>query len=231
MSALIEPEFALFQVPVEILGTNPIEPQQPPLRETPEALDPVDVSSSAIRIASLIMVDAMVLIAVEHQAVIGTPLVRIESAAWFDQLTNDRSNLSGSGVLEDLGVDPAASSQQTKDRDLGRATPTPAPVLAPKVALIQFDLSGKALLVRLLFLVSRDPLPKESVVAIDGVAIDPCQPSGLSGGEILAEAVQDLFHLVRAQFAILDAHSRLVYHISSSLEPLYLVPRLVLRRS
>jgi hypothetical protein len=31
--------------------------------------------------------------------------------------------------------------------------------------------------------------------------------------------VQDLSQLVRAQFAISDAHPRLVYHISSSLDP------------
>ena len=219
MSSFIVTEFALFQVPVEISGTNPIEPQQPPFGKTPEALDPVDVTSSPIRVTSLVMVDAMVLIAVEHQAVISAPLVRIDPAARSDELANDRSNLSGRGVLDDLGVDPTVAPQQTKDRDLGCTAPALAPVLASKVALIQFDLSGKSLLLRLLFLVSRDLLPKESVVAVDGVAVDPRQPSGLSGREILAEAVQDLFHLVRAQFAILDAHPRLVYHISSSLEP------------
>ena len=206
-------------MPVEILSANPIELQQPSLGKTPEAFYPIDVASLSIRISVSVMVDAMVLIAIEYQPIIGSPFVRVDRTPRSNESANDRANLGTARVLDDLSIDLSMAFEQTKHRGFSGAASAVAFVLSAEVTLIEFDLSSKAVSLGLLLLVDCDPFPKEPVVTIDGVAVNSQQASRLSGREIFTKAPQKFFPPLLAQFAILDQHSRPVYHISSSLEP------------
>ena len=170
---------------VETIGADAVKLGEPAFGEGPEGFDAVDVLPRSARELRLIMVDPIVPVAVEHEAVVGHPTVGVDRTAPTHEFPDKRRDFPGTGIADDLGGDPAVAFQDAEDRHLGCTSAAPPLALAAEVALVELDRSPEGLIRG--FLVGSDPFPEQAVVAIDRVAIDAGEVDGLRGCQIFAK--------------------------------------------
>ena len=122
-----------------LLG-NPIEFPHVTLRLVPEILNAVDVVPLVGK--ELGMVDPQVLEVRDIQHIVGLPAVGIYDAVGDDLALDDRYQGIGSGVGNDLRIDPPSALQQAENRDFPRRATT-ALALAPpaEIGLVHLDLT------------------------------------------------------------------------------------------
>ena len=101
---------------------NPIEFPHVTLRLVPEILDSVDVVLLVGK--ELGMVDPQVLEVRDIQHIVGLPAVGINDAVGNDFALDDRYQGIGSGVGNDLRIDPASALQQAEYWDFPRRATT-----------------------------------------------------------------------------------------------------------
>ena len=141
---MVPTPFGFFEVEEKILGTDAAQFGQTQFGKAPEALDPIDVIFAARELV-LVMVDAVMLVAIQHEAVVGLPAVGINGGRGKHLALDDRHQGLLGAVLDDLGEDLAAAFEQADDGRLAaRATPAFAahPARA-KVAFVDLHLARK----------------------------------------------------------------------------------------
>lgn len=191
----------------EVFSTDTIELPQPPLREAPEVLDAVHMVALPVRVLKVSMVDAVVLVAIEDEPVVGLPGIGVDRRSLLDQTLHDRHQLALSRILDDLGVDPSMTLENPEDGDLVGASPSLVIPPFPEVALIELDLPLHLPVDRLL--IRENLLSEELVVPVHRVAVESGDGGCLCGREILAKASDKLFQTVIADFLVRDHEKRL----------------------
>jgi len=112
--------------------------------EAPERFDAVDVVLATGELVFVVM-DAVMPVAVEHQAVVGSPAIRVDGAAGQHLTFDDGLQCLPRAVRHDLHVDVPASFEQADDRDLATGS-TSSPASHPpssEVAFVDLNFAGK----------------------------------------------------------------------------------------
>jgi len=92
------------------------------------------------------VVDAVVLVAGEHQSVVAFPLVGVDIRTGFlHQFLNDGQQTAPRGIGNNLGVHDAVALENTDNGDLGLRTAPPriAAVPGAEVALVNLNVTGQ----------------------------------------------------------------------------------------
>ena len=174
--AVIEAPLGFLEVEDEEFGADAAELGEAQLGEAPEAFDAVDVVLSARELV-LVMMDAVVLVAAQHQAVVGLPAVGINGGFRKHLSLYNRHQCLLGAVVHDLREDLPSALEQA---DNGRFSTRAAPALAahptrPEVAFVHFDLASKRL--RLLDRQLQNPQPQPVVKPLRGLRTQPRQTS------------------------------------------------------
>lgn len=184
---MIESELAFLEVQVEPLGAN-----TPPLRQAgfgraPETFDAIDVNAAASRELVGAMQDPMMLpVAHIDQAGIAAPPIRMNNAVASDPPPQNGLQRRFARIGYDLRVDLAVALEDPEHD--GFAARPPAALAfdpsRPKVGLI--DLHGAPPRGSALTDLGH-PLPQGEEVAIDRIAVEPCEDRHFGGLQIQGE--------------------------------------------
>ena len=172
--SVIETPFGFLEVDDEGIGADAAEFSQAQFGETPEALDAVDVVFAPSELVLLVM-NAVVLVTAQDEAVIGLPAVGIDGGFREHLPPDDRHQLLAGAVLDDLGEDLSTPLEQADDGCLAaRTAPAPAAHPAcPEVAFVHLDLARKR--PRLLHGQLQNPTPQPVVKPLGGLHAQPAQ--------------------------------------------------------
>ena len=194
-----------------------IELLQPAFGKAPETLDAIDVDIPSLSELVLCMAHPQVsVISHVHQTIIASPTIAVDDAGRVDLPANDRLKCRFLTVWHDLRIDMTLAQEDAKDRLFSRSSPSfeftvhPSNAGGAEVALIQLYVSHHAL--KLFELVTINGQTEQTVVAVDRVAIDVSQPSGLTGCDVNAKVPHDFSNLVPADWLIFcSLHSDSLY--------------------
>src|ERR1700722_16223600 len=145
-TSMIETPFTFFEVKEKAIWANATQFEEAELREAPEAFDAVDMVFAPGEFV-LMMMDAMVLIAPQNQAVVSSPAIGVDVAAFQDPALDNRQQLSGRAVLHDADVNIVAALVEADYRDLAAcaAPPFAADASGTKIAFVDLHLSSELL--------------------------------------------------------------------------------------
>ena len=107
-ASMIETPFTFFEVEEEAIWADAAQFEEAEFGETPEALDAIDMVLAPGEFVFVVM-DAVMLVALQDQPVIGPPAVSVDVAAFQDFSFDDRQKLSGRAVFHDADVDVVAT--------------------------------------------------------------------------------------------------------------------------
>jgi len=188
---MIPTPFRFLEVEEKVLGTDAAQFGEAQLGKAPEALDAIDVVFSAGELV-LVMVDAVMLVAAQDEAVIGLPAVGINGGLGKHLALDDRHQGLLGAVLDDLGENLAAALEQADDGRLAaRATPAFAAHPArPKVTFVDLHLPRKR--PRLFQGQCQNPQAQPIVKTLRALHTQSRQPSRRQGGNIRAKQLQDI---------------------------------------
>lgn len=161
------------------MPTDTIELTQPSLREAPEVLNAIHVRSFSVAVLLLLVVDAVVLVAVEDESLVALPGIGVDRRSLFYDSRNDGQKLFAARILDDLSVDTAIALENAEDGNFVRASAALGILRLPEVALIQFHFAAERSIDR--FLILKDRLSEELVVPVDSDAADVGQVRCLCG--------------------------------------------------
>jgi|GEM_PF-4277732 len=137
--SMIEAKLHLLQVEHKVTPPDAIVPPQLRLRKAPEVLDPVNVSTVAMR-KGLFMQDAIMPVALGQQPVVAPEPIGVNRAAPRDLLPNDPPQHRPGHVGDRAGVDLAAPLQEPQDDDFALHRSAPQMLAdASKVTFVDFD--------------------------------------------------------------------------------------------
>ena len=119
---MVPTPFGFFEVEEKVLGTDAAQFGEAQRGEAPEALDAIDVIFSAGELI-LVMVNAVVLVAAQDEAVIGLPAVGINGGFGKHLTLDDRHQRLLGAVLDDLGENLAPPLEQADDGRLSAGSP------------------------------------------------------------------------------------------------------------
>ena len=188
---MVPTPFGFFEVEEKVVGTDATQLEEAKFAVAPEALDAIDVIFAARELV-LMMVDAVMLVATQNEAVIGLPTVGV-NGGFGEHLALDERHQGGLGaVLDDLGEDLAAPLEQTDDGRLAaRATPAFAAHPArPKVAFVDLHLARKR--PRFFQCQFQNPQAQSIVETLCALHTQARQPSRREGRDIRTKQLQDL---------------------------------------
>ena len=211
MVPVIEPELALFEVEVELVGRNTVELGQTAFSVAPEALDAVNVTLATSELISA-MEDPVVVVAVENQTIIRPPTVGVDRGPFEDMPLDHREKLLPAAVLHNVHADLAAALEHAEDRCLARcsASALASHTPGPEVRLIHLELAA---LLRLFHGILGDALAEQVVVPVHGLRIEFQDGSCFHRGKILSEALQDFSDPVGRELGVPERHRRILEEI------------------
>ena len=208
---MIESEFTLFQIQRELVRWNAVELREPPFRKAPEALDAVHVGFPSHEFI-LAMEDTVMVVAIEDEAVVGSPTVRMDGAAFKDFALDYGQELSPAAILHDRDVHLAGTFENAEHGRLSRraAASFAADAASSEVRFINFHLAAE-----LGFLdgVPSNLLPEEVVVPVYRLRIENEEGAGFDRGKILREAPQNLSDFECREFGVFERHRRILEEI------------------
>jgi len=135
--SMVEPEFALFQVPFEGLFGDAIERRQAAFSQAPKRLNAIHMrlASSQFVVA---MIDPKVLVKADvYPPIIPTPAIGMDDTGDVRLAPNNGLQCGFGGIGDDFGVDAIAALEQTKDDGLAIGSP-PAFAANPSCAKVRF---------------------------------------------------------------------------------------------
>ena len=91
--AMVPAPFGFLEVEDEVFGADAAQLGEAQLGEAPEAFDPVDVVLAAGELV-FVMMNAVVFVAAEHEAVVGLPAVGIDGGCGEHLALDDRHQFS-----------------------------------------------------------------------------------------------------------------------------------------
>ena len=120
---MVPTPFRFLEVEEKVFGTDAAQLGETQFGKAPEALNAIDVIFSAGELV-LVMVDAVLLVATQDEAVIGLPAVGINGGLGKHLALDDRHQGLLGAVFDDFGEDLAAALEQADDGRLAaRSTP------------------------------------------------------------------------------------------------------------
>ena len=114
---MVEAPFAFFEVKEEAILAHAAQFEEAELGVTPKAFDPVDVIFAAGELI-LVMMDAVVFVAFEDEAVVGLPAVGVDVRPCKHPPGDDRHQFLLGAVLDHAQIDVFAPLMQANDGDL-----------------------------------------------------------------------------------------------------------------
>ena len=140
---MVEAELHFFQVEIEVVAADTVITLELGLCIAPEVFDAIDVPTLA-HSKALLMIDTVVLEAVEHQPIVGAEAVGVDDALRYDLRLDDLPQSLARNIFDDAGVDTPFALQEPENRDLPGCNATARPfATATEVALIAFDLAAE----------------------------------------------------------------------------------------
>ena len=141
---MVPTPFGFFEVEEKVLSTNATQFGEAQFGKAPEALDAIDVIFAAGKLV-LMMVDTVMLVTAQDEAVIGLPAVGINGGLGKHLALDDRHQCLLGAVFDDLGENFSAALEQA---DHGRFPTGPAPAFAAhparaKVAFVDLHFARK----------------------------------------------------------------------------------------
>lgn len=172
----IEAPFALLQKPVNILGFDPVELPQVPLRLVPEVLNAVDRFVVIGKAAG--MVDAQMMKIADVQRIISPKGIGVHDAVRLHMLPDNRQEAVRVRGRDNRGVDLPAPLQQPENHDFARgAPPASAFACSAEITLVGLDFSRQPKAGQF----ACDELAQPKIEACRRVAMDPNDLRGRSG--------------------------------------------------
>ena len=169
-AAVIETPLTFFEVEEEAIFANAAQFKEAEFGVAPKGFDAVDVVFAACELV-LVMMDAVVFVALEDEAVVSLPSVGVDVGAFEDAPDDNRHQFLLGAVLYHAQIDVLSALVQADDGDF---TTRPAPAFAPhpawpKVALIDlhFTAQGRALAHRQ----GHDPLSQQLAKPMHGAVV------------------------------------------------------------
>lgn len=200
--AVVEAEFALFEVQVEGVGVHPSEPRQPGFGVSPEALDPVDVVAAHRAAAELVacVIDPQVLLVPHvHQSVVALEPVGVDHSPKVHFAANCGQNRVIRAVLYHLRLDLAVPLTDSEHDGLAARASARLALDATRteVALIDLDVAAEGPL-ELTGL--GHALTQAAQQAIDGVAVQTCELGDLDRRQVSGHTPRET-----AEFGLRDS--------------------------
>ena len=168
---MIEAPFGFFEMVVKVVPADATELGQAKFGKAPERLNPIDVAAASGELIFMMM-DAIVLVALQDEAVVSLPSIRVNGAATADHMAPDHAHqFSFRAVHDGRTEDSAPPFEQA---NYGDFTPGSTPTLAPhttrsKVAFIHFHTAGERS--RLCFRQHHHSCPQQAVDPMRGVLV------------------------------------------------------------
>ena len=156
-----------------------------------EAFDPIDMDPTDRNPFRFIEAQMFVIPDID-QAIIATPAVGGHNTRGVHPSPNHRLQRGSRTIWNQLGIDLPVSLKDAKDRLLVSAPPPEA--RRAKETLIHLDNAKQHLTFD--SLLSMNGTPEPPVIAIDRVAIDPQNFSGLGGSDIHTKQPENFFDFV-----------------------------------
>lgn len=193
--AMVEAPFGFLEMIIEVFPAHSPQLCQAQLGKAPKRFNPVDVTPSPGKLI-LVMMDAIVLVAFEHQTVVGAPSVGVDRAPRRDDLSLDDAHQFSLGAVHDRGAEDLSSSfEQSDHRHLSSSSTASKPSNAPrsKVAFIHFHAASKGCRFRLGQL--HNPGSQKPVDTMRRILIHPAKLAGRQRSNIRAPKPQNLSKL------------------------------------
>ena len=141
---MVPTPFRFLEVKEKVVGTDAAQFGEPKFGKAPEALDAIDVVFSAGELI-LVMVDTVMLVTAQDEAVIGLPAVGVNGGLGKHLALDDRHQCGLGAVLDDLREDLAAPLEQPDDGRFatGPTTAFAAHAARAKVAFVDLHFARK----------------------------------------------------------------------------------------
>ena len=159
----------------------------------PERFDAVDVVVIFYKLFG--MIDAVMFVSGEHEAVIAFPFVGVDVRAGFlYKPSNNGHERPSRGIRYDFSIHDAAPLEDAHDGDLGlrAAAPGIAPVTRAEIRLVNFNIPSEFLF--LYFLVRCNFSTEYVIIPINGVAVEAELFRRLNRRQFIAKTPQNLFY-------------------------------------
>ncbi len=143
ITAMIKTKFAFFEMEEKLIGTKAIELLHTAFGKGPKTFDAVNMNGA---IGKLIvgMIDAKMFLKTDiNQSVITAPFVGMNNNFGSDAAANNGLQHTFLAIRHDLGIDPAAAFENTKDDCFARCSASTLAAYSPssEIGFINFDLS------------------------------------------------------------------------------------------
>ena len=130
---MVEAPFAFFEMEEEAILAHTAQFEEAKLGVAPEAFDAVDVVFAAGKLV-LVMMNAVVFAALEHEAVAGFPALGADVRPLDHPAGDDRHQLLAGTVFDDTHLDVLPTLVQADDRDFSARAAPPFPTHPARTA-------------------------------------------------------------------------------------------------
>ena len=188
---MIETPLRFFEVNEEFFFPDSAKFCHAKLRITPKRFDAVNMIFSS-REFIFMVVNAVVLIAICYQSIVGLPTIGIDIATFHNSALKNWHKLCLGTVFDDAQKHPPLSFMQAQNRDFAGRSSSAFATNPPgaKIAFINFNIPDK----RLGFLNGHInyPVTKQSENSLRSLVVDPVQNRCGKGWYIYAKTLQNL---------------------------------------
>lgn len=138
---VVETKFTLFEMLIELVLMDAAKARETDLTQAPKVLNPVNMIMPLSKDILTVTNPIMSFVSVVSQSVVSPQAIAVKGGALIGLPVNNRQNLIGRTVFDDLSIDFAIPFQHSKDRDFSCGSP-PALTshsLCAKVAFIKLN--------------------------------------------------------------------------------------------
>ncbi len=198
---MIEAELHFFQIKIEVFAAHSVVAFQLSLSISPEVLDAVNVVASAHGKA-LLMIDAIMLEAIQYQPVIRAKAVGVDDAFRNDFRLDDLAQGLARDILDDPGINFAIAFKKPENRHFpGCATPPLAFALAPEVTFVALDFAAQRVVQ---FTLTREAATDDLIDALGTVAVNVHHFRGATCWNFEGEVFNEFIELTISQLTVFN---------------------------
>lgn len=171
---------------VESLPRDTIELHQTSFRKGPEGLDAIDVAAATSKFVLPVLDTVVLLVAKFDEAVVAPPTIGVDDAVQIDSAPDNGLQHGFRAIRHDLGVDLPLSLEDSKNWGfaVSPASSFALDSFAAEVGFVDFDLAVEG---RLPLTQLGNSLSDEKVIAVDRIAVEASESSGLAGIQVQGE--------------------------------------------
>lgn len=176
---MIESKFTFLQMEIESRRAHPPKTSQTGFGESPEFFDSIDMGGTKNKLVFPMIHSEVFPVPDVDEAMIASPTIGDDDALQGHFSTNDSLKSVFGAIWNDLGIDFSVSFEKAKKMVFPKAPWSRFPLTRGALkGFIYFELSGQR---RLRFIILDDSLPGSFQKTVNGIAIQTCQNSDLSG--------------------------------------------------